>query len=80
VAKVPLRLVAQAPKPGYPKQIRHLGDQLRAKSIDLGMVQKEVAELIGVTTLTVTNWELGRTKPGVRCLPELLRFLGHDPD
>jgi transcriptional regulator with XRE-family HTH domain len=73
---MPLQLVAPALKPGYPKQFNHLGDQLRARRIDLGLLQREVAELIGVTTLTITNWELGRTKPGARSLPGLLRFLG----
>ncbi len=66
-----------AQKPHYPKQIKHLGDQLRAKRLDLGLLQKEVAEIIGVTALTVVNWELGHTEPAGRHRPGLSRFLGH---
>lgn len=38
-----------------------------------------MAERIGVDTSTVTNWELGRTAPDLRRLPNIIRFLGYDP-
>jgi len=67
------------PKPGYPKQLKHLGDHLRARRIDLGLLQRDAAAEIGVDTATVTNWELGNTEPEVRFLPALITFLGHNP-
>lgn len=79
VALLPLRLTASTPKPGYPKQFKHLGDHIKAKRIGRGLLQKEVAKQIGVTTSTVVNWETGLTEPEVRCYPGILAFLGYDP-
>lgn len=68
------------PKPDrYPKELRSLGDHLRARRIDLGLFQSAVAELIGVHELTITNWERNATEPEVQYMPAIIRFLGHDP-
>ena len=74
-----MRFTAPTPKPRYPKQRKHLGDHLRAKRIDLGLLRTEIAVRIGVDTATVTNWELGHTDPEERFIPALIRFLGHNP-
>jgi transcriptional regulator with XRE-family HTH domain len=79
VAQLPLRFTAPSPKPRYPKQFKYLGDHLRAKRIDLGLLQREVAVRIGVDTATVTNWELGNTEPEERFIPALIGFLGYNP-
>jgi transcriptional regulator with XRE-family HTH domain len=79
VAQLPLRFTTPAPKPCYPKQIKHLGDHLRAKRIDLGLLQKEAAARLGVSVASVTNWELGNTEPEERFIPALITFLGHNP-
>ena len=34
---------------------------------------------MGVTTDTITNWELGHTEPEVRYLPPIIGFLGYVP-
>ena len=47
--------------------------------MDLGLLQKEVAQRLGVTTDTITNWELNRCEPGIRCYPAILDFLGYVP-
>lgn len=79
VAQIPLRFTAPTPKPRYPKQLKHLGDHIRARRIDLGLFQKEAAARIGVDHATVTNWELGNAEPEERFLPALIRFLEHNP-
>ena len=56
-----------------------LGDHIRARRLDLGLFQKDVARLMGVTTDTVTNWEKNRSNPDLRVLPRVLNFLGYDP-
>ena len=43
------------------------------------MFQKDVAKLLGVCTDTVTNWEKNRSKPDLRALPNVIKFLGYDP-
>ena len=47
--------------------------------IDLGLLQREAAQQIGVGIQTVTNWELGRTAPALCWLPSIIQFLGYDP-
>jgi len=43
--------------------------------MDLGLFQKDVAELVGVKTDTVTLWEKGRTKPSNENLKKIEKFL-----
>ena len=43
------------------------------------MFQKDVAELVGVCTDTVRNWEKNRSNPDLRALARVLEFLGYDP-
>ncbi|MBI3089379.1 MAG: helix-turn-helix domain-containing protein [Candidatus Tectomicrobia bacterium] len=59
----------------YPKNIKTLGDQLRKKRLDLGLLQKDVAEVIGVDATTIYNWEKGRVVPARRYVKEIIRFL-----
>jgi transcriptional regulator with XRE-family HTH domain len=52
---------------------------LRRRRLDLGLLQREVAERLGADPCSVTNWELGRTKPALWFLPAIVRFLGYVP-
>lgn len=75
-----LRLNAGKPLPDkYPKEINTLGDHIRARRIDLRLLQKEVAEKIGVDETTIINWERRRTAPGLRFIARIIEFLGYDP-
>jgi transcriptional regulator with XRE-family HTH domain len=65
--------------PGYPRELRNLGDHLRKRRLDLELLQRQATEQIGVERSTVTNWELSRTAPDLRRLPNIMRFLGYDP-
>ena len=56
-----------------------LGDHVRKKRLEMGLIQKEVAELLGVNPWTVLNWENGRTTPPIASIPAIFRFLGYDP-
>jgi transcriptional regulator with XRE-family HTH domain len=59
--------------------LRDLGDHLRKRRLDLGLLQREVAERIGASTTTITNWELRQTAPALGWMPPIVRFLGYDP-
>ena len=73
-----LRLTAAKPKDSaYPKELQTWGDHIRARRLDLGLLQEEVASQIGVTEQTITNWELSRSTPEVRFLPQIIEFLGY---
>jgi transcriptional regulator with XRE-family HTH domain len=62
-----------------PPALCTIGDHLRRRRLDLGLLQREVAERFGANQCSVTNWELGRTKPALRFLPAIVRFLGYVP-
>lgn len=53
------------------------GKMLREFRIRNGYTQRQIAEKVGVTTMTITNWELGRTVPSGKKLEALL-LLGAD--
>lgn len=65
--------------PAYPKEIHTIGDHLRRRRLALGLGQPEVARQLRVKTCTITNWELGHTRPALRWLPRVVAFLGYDP-
>ena len=72
----------RTPKPKsehYPKEINTLGDHIRKRRLDLKLLQKHLAERIGVNEATITNWERNATVPAIRYMPAIIRFLGYDP-
>lgn len=67
------------PKPEYPKKLNTLGDHIRKKRLDLGLLQKEVALRIGRSEASVYNWENNRTSPALFCIQKIIKFLGYVP-
>jgi transcriptional regulator with XRE-family HTH domain len=65
--------------PDYPKELRTLGDHLRTARLDRGLLQKEVADMLGVEVNTVVGWEIGRAQPKVSYLPRIVSFIRYDP-
>jgi transcriptional regulator with XRE-family HTH domain len=47
--------------------------------MDLGLLQRELAERLGVSKASVWLWESGRQAPALRQWPRLIVFLGFDP-
>ena len=43
-------------------------------------MQSQVAEIIGVTENSITNWEKHRSTPAFWHLPKIIEFLGYVPD
>ena len=75
-----VRLKAQKPKDfRHPPAIDTMGDHLRKARLDRGLLQKDVAQQIGVAETTVHNWERSRTAPSIRLVPALIKFLGYTP-
>jgi len=56
-----------------------VGDHIRRKRLQLGLLQKEAARQLGVNSWTVLNWEKGQTEPPVFAMPAIFQFLGYDP-
>ena len=59
--------------------MKTLGDHIRKRRLDLGLLQKQAAEQLGVDTASIVNWESNKIQPMVHCLPGIIAFLGHNP-
>jgi len=57
----------------------HLGDHIKVKRKYLGLYQKDVAEIIGVSEDSITYWENKRSKPQKRYYSKIIQFLGYSP-
>ncbi len=68
------------PSAAYPSQLVTLGDHIRKRRLDLGLLQREVARLIGVSAATIGGWEAAGRDPEVRYLPAIIEFLGYNPE
>ena len=65
------------PKPcplPYPAQLNTIGDHIRKRRLDLGLLQQEVAEQIGVAEATITNWELNHPSPDGRRTSDFISY------
>jgi transcriptional regulator with XRE-family HTH domain len=75
-----VRLKGEKPKAmAYPKDVVSIGNAIRARRLDLGLLQKTVAEVIGCENLTIVNWEKNHTKPRINHMAGVVKFLGFDP-
>ncbi|MHB9024744.1 MAG: helix-turn-helix domain-containing protein [Armatimonadota bacterium] len=64
---------------GYPLELKTLGDHLKKKRLDLGLVQTEVANILGVSEGTLVNWERNQAEPEFQRVPQIISFLGYLP-
>ncbi len=75
-----LEIVLKGQKPSkIPKVLTTWGDHIKKRRIELGLLQREVAERIGVTEASVYDWERHRTEPMVHLIPQITQFLGYTP-
>jgi ribosome-binding protein aMBF1 (putative translation factor) len=73
-----LELKSAKPKP-YPKVLNTLGDHVKKKRLDLGLLRNDVAAQIRVHPTTIGNWEHNRTTPDLHLIPRIIEFLGYVP-
>jgi transcriptional regulator with XRE-family HTH domain len=59
--------------------LKTLGDLLRKRRLDLGLLQQEMAQRLGVGEESVYNWETNRYQPSLRVIPKIVQFLGCVP-
>ncbi|MCB9064118.1 MAG: transcriptional regulator [Chitinophagales bacterium] len=57
----------------------YLGDHIRTRRKYLGLFQKDVAEIIGVSEDCITYWENRRSMPQINHYPAIIKFLGYSP-
>jgi transcriptional regulator with XRE-family HTH domain len=56
-----------------------LGDHLKKRRLDLKLLQREVAQKLGVDKTTIHNWERGHATPALCFMPRIREFLGYTP-
>jgi transcriptional regulator with XRE-family HTH domain len=56
-----------------------IGEKVRNRRLELGLLQKDVAEIMGVCEDTITVWENGGASPQVNLYPKVTKFLEYFP-
>ena len=75
-----ISLKTKRPLPSaHPRELRTLGDHLRKRRLDLKLLQREVAQILGVNSTSINNWENNLTSPKVSYIPRIIEFLGYVP-
>jgi DNA-binding XRE family transcriptional regulator len=64
-------------KPSNPPQ--SLGDQIKKHRLELHWLQADLAKVLGVHVVSVSNWERGITAPSRRMRKRIQEFLGDTP-
>jgi transcriptional regulator with XRE-family HTH domain len=64
----------------YPEVPATLGDHLRRRRHERGLLQRDAADRLGVNTSPFANWEEGYTKPALRFCPGIIEFPGVRPE
>lgn len=83
--KVTIRRVRCAQGPyftetkSYPASPKTIGEMIRKRRLDLGLLQREAAKRIGCDQMTMVNWERGHTTPQVAHMAQIVAFLGFNP-
>ena len=82
VALICSRLTTTVGKPLGAKYVANLvtlGQKIRNRRLELRLLQKDIAERIGVCEDTITNWENGYSEPDIQYYPALIHYLGYIP-
>lgn len=74
--KPPNRIETVRRYPFFPNTI---GDYLRKKRLDLGLLQKDVADRLNTSTECLRNWENNMFEPDIRSFPNVIDFIGYCP-
>jgi transcriptional regulator with XRE-family HTH domain len=74
----PLTLTTAKPK-AYKEHPVSLGEHLRKRRIEMGLLQKDVASRLGTNEWTYRYWERPGKSPKARFLPGIIAFLGYYP-
>lgn len=62
-----------------PRNPTTIGGQLRRRRLQLGLLQREVAQKLGVSMRTLSLWECDKVYPMWEYQPRIAAYLGHNP-
>jgi len=63
----------------YSQNPQSLGEHLKKRRRELGLLQREAAARMAIGTDTYANWETGKTEPVAAQFQPVVAFLGYDP-
>ena len=73
------RSVSRPKSESYPKELKTIGDHIRAWRIDKCLLQKDIAQILSVCEDTIVGWEMRGTIPGMKQMPQIIKMLGYLP-
>jgi len=76
------RQEATIPKPLSAKFIQNpqtLGEKIRNRRLELSLLQKDVAPLLGTNENSIYRWETNKNEPEMKYMPKIIEFLGYFP-
>ena len=56
-----------------------IGDHIRLHRSERKLLQRQLADEIGVAAATIGNWENNKSEPPIALMPAVIAFLGYDP-
>ena len=74
------KLEKRVPKPLGEKYLNNpttVGEKIRNKRLEKGLLQKNVADFIGVDEGLISMWELRKSNPSIQYYPKITEFLGY---
>jgi transcriptional regulator with XRE-family HTH domain len=71
--------VPRPKREGYPKELKTIGDHIRKWRMDNHLLQKDVAEILGVCEDTIVGWEMRGTEPSIGQMPGIIKVIGYLP-
>ncbi len=74
-----ITLKAKIPIKGYPETPTTIGEHIKKRRLDLGLLQTQAALQLGITSVTLCNWEKNKRAPDISSIPHIITFLGYYP-
>jgi len=62
-----------------PRDPKTLGEHLKRRRVQLGQKQAETARILGISTVSLSRWELDKGFPSWDHQPAVIDYLGYDP-
>lgn len=56
-----------------------IGEKLKNKRLQSGLLQKDLANIIGVCEDSITFWETNKSQPSINYYPSIIKFLAYIP-
>lgn len=78
-AKVPWTPYPQHWRSGQRESTHSLGAQLKRRRLELHLFQADLAKTLGVSAVSISNWERGATQPSGRIQRKICNLLKQPP-